>query len=104
VNSIVKFGYMETPAGTKVAFTKFDGGVLLPGEGSLQSMTDQFLIVEVSSDDGTKVLVKFRRQPGSTSGWGTGNAKHWRITEPERKVYCHADLPRRRLNLGSPGS
>lgn len=78
-----------------VNFTKMDGGIIVTTSGTLSEVLKDFVIVSV----GTGVWeqkVKFRRAPGSKSGFGMGDAKFWRLCAEERSKYVHPDLPRRR--------
>lgn len=77
--------------GERVTFASFEGGIPRGLEGSLVSVDAEFVTVAFEEKH-----YRFRRQPGSKSGWGVGPASKWRLGLAERSRYCIADQPRRR--------
>lgn len=78
---------MTIEKGDPVAFTKFDGGIMVGCSGILESVEPQFVKVEFEG-----AVYSFKRQPGPKCGWGTGPAKNWRLNMNERSALCERDL------------
>lgn len=86
---------MEPTGKEIINFTKMDGGIIDSTTGTLVEISNDFVVVSVKVGE-EEQRVKFRRAPGSKSGFGVGDAKFWRLSADERKKYVHPDLPRRR--------
>jgi len=82
--------------GEKVEFTRFDGGKMVQDGGVLEKVLNDFIQVTYKDADEKEHTCRFRRCPGPKSGWGVGPSRSWRLSEPERKKYCHPDVPRSR--------
>ncbi len=112
MNSNCKFSMMETTDLTPdpddstksnvtddpntVTFNKYGGGKAIGGKGKFIELTSDFVVVTVASEDESSTFkVKFKRNPGPKAGWGIGVSKFWRLDEPDRKKYCHRDIPSR---------
>lgn len=73
-----------------IKFTIFDNGKFLPKEGSLAVLEDKFVVVECEGK-----TIRFRRNPGSRSGYATGAESNYRLNLEEREKYCLKDTGRR---------
>lgn len=80
--------------GGKVEFGKFEGGKMTVGVGTLEEVDERFVRVAYVDDDGARHTCRFRRIPGPQAGWGVGPSKFWRLSDVERRKYCHPDTPR----------
>ncbi len=81
---------------TPIFFSKFDGGQPTACSGFLSAIQPSFVVVKYVDEDGVKHNVRFRRAPGSKAGWGIGVSKFWRLSDVERKKYCHTDVSAKR--------
>lgn len=85
----------EVAEPVKVVFTRYDGGKMTSAHGTLTEILPSHIRVAYVDADGNKSNVRFNRTPGPKAGWGVGVSRHWRISDDERKKYCHPDIPSR---------
>ena len=85
----------EASEPVKVTFSKYDGGKMALSQGTLLEILPDSIRVAYVDAEGNRSNVRFNRAPGSKAGWGVGVSRHWRISDDERKKYCHPDIPKR---------